>query len=596
MLLIDKKNLICFDDKKNKANFERRNSFRLNVVILKITIAINLKKEKHFLKGKIINIGNGGIMIQTNKSIPISEDLSFKFKLPSPFNIIEGTGKVKWGIDKNNNLFYGIGFNKFKDEISTAQIFDFLIVTDTNKNNIPLLKNKKNSDNDKINTSSGRIPKNKNKINYERRNNNRREQQVIINFFDRRADERRKNNRRKDEDRRKNKSPALKEKRKTERRKIEHMDYSSEFITDRRNWLSNKLDIKLQHIGNYSLDTQKIKGNIENMIGTAQIPIGITGPCKINGEFAKGDFYIPFATTEGSLVLTYQWGMQVINLAGGANVKILKNNVHISPVFLFNNLNECVEFTKWIDENFYKIKKEAEKTTQHGKLLSIEPRITGNKVILIFNYSTGDAAGQNMVAISADAACNYIAQQTGHKFYLKSNFSSDKKTSAFNYINGYGKSVLAEVSIPAKICRRVLNVEPIEFYNFYKMNLTAGIMAGITGLNGHFANALAAIFIACGQDVAHIANSHTGLTYSEVTNENELYISVFIPNLIVGTVGGGTNLDTQKECLEILKCKGNGKANKLAEIIAVAVLAGELAIGSALAKGTFAQGHIKYGR
>lgn len=442
---------------------------------------------------------------------------------------------------------------------------------------------------------SSRVPKTNEKKPYDQRKEERRRKKILVGFTDRRLAENRKEVRR-NGDRRKEESPFDMEYRKSDRRKNEWINYSEDFISHRREWLSKKFNIDLHHIGNYSFEPQDVKGNIENMIGVAQVPIGIAGPLKVNGEYAKGDFYIPMATTEGSLVMGFQWGMQAINLAGGANVKILKDKVHISPVFLLNNLKQCLKFEQWVNEHFEEIKREAEKTTKYGKLLSIEPRITGNKVILIFYYTTGDAAGQNMVAIATDTACRFIFEKTGFKFYLKSNFSSDKKASAFNYLEGYGKSVMAEISIPAKITKKVLNAMPEDFYDLYQSYVTGSTLAGMVGMNGHFANGLAALFIACGQDAAHIANSYMGVASWECIKNNSLYISVYLPSLVVGTVGGGTNLGTQKEGLEILDCYGSGKVNKFAEIVAVTALAGEIAIGSSIAKENFIQGHMKYAR
>lgn len=593
-----KDKFINSNNQNNPFYFERRSFIRLQTIDLDIPILIkSSNNEKSFMKGKIINTSNEGLLIQIKKSIAINKKISFKFKLPEPYNSIEGNGILKWGRENNNILYYGIKINKFKDEISSAKFYDFLIEKGIEKDlNLNINEKENETIELKANQLSDRIPKTKKKTAFDRRNNDRRKFQIILNSSDRRIKERRKKDRRYNEERRKSDSTVLNENRKHDRRKLKFFDYSKEFIEHRRKWLEQKLNVDLQNIGYYSMDTQNAKGNIENMIGTAQIPIGIAGPCKINGDYARGDFYIPLATTEGALVMTYQRGMMALNLAGGANVKILKDNLHISPVFLFSNLMESVEFQKWVDEHFFEIKKEAEKTTKHGKLLSIEPRITGNKVILTFHYSTGDAAGQNMIAISTDAACNYIREQTGHKFYLKSNFSSDKKISGYNYIKGYGKSVIAEISLPSEITKKIFDIYPEDMFDCYQANIISTKLAKMEGVNSHVSNCLAAIFIACGQDIASITNSCFAIIYSELTKENNLYLTVYFPSLVIGTVGGGVSLGTQKECLKILDCYGNGNSKKFAEIIGAAALAGEISIAAAITKGSFAQGHVKYGR
>ena len=592
------------NDKNNVEDYystnyiKRRDYPRLKASEMNIPIDVemaNITDDKQMnSSGKIINISRGGVLALLDKSLSVSGRVQFNLNFPEPYNPIHGNGRIMWSMVKDDNIYHGIRFNVADMKNAVSKLGHYI------EESIPkeaVVENKEESKIEnkiKINPSSPYIPKNKMTKSYDKRKEERRRKKILIGFKDRRIIESREKVRRKKEDRRDRVSPFKIDKRESNRRRKELMNYSKEFITHRREWINKRLNINLNHTSNFSFDPQNAKGNIENMIGAAQTPIGIAGPLKINGEYAKGDFYIPMATTEGALVMTFQWGMQAISLAGGANVKILKDKVHVSPVFLFNNLKQCLEFEQWVNEHFEKIKKEAEKTTKYGKLLSIEPRVTGNKVILIFYYSTGDAAGQNMVAIATDNACNFISKQTGFKFYLKSNFSSDKKTSAFNYIEGYGKSVIAEITIPAKITKRILNVTPEEIINCYQAGVVASSLAGMIGINCHFANGLAALFMACGQDVAHISNSHSGLSYCECTKDGSLYVSVYLPDLIVGTVGGGTSLSTQKECLNILDCYGEGKAKKFAEISAATVIAGEVSIGAALANGSFSQGHIKY--
>ena len=417
--------------------------------------------------------------------------------------------------------------------------------------------------------------KTRKKFNSDRRKKELRKNSVPIDFEERRRSDRRNNERRLNQERRKIEDSYGFDNRKYERRKMDSLDYTRDYIMHRREWLEERLEIKLENIGEYSLDPQIAKGNIENMIGVAQIPIGVAGPCRINGDHAKGDYYIPLATTEGSLVITYQRGMTAINLSGGANVKILKDKIHISPVFLMKNLAQCIEFENWVNKNYNEIKFEAEKTTKYGKLLSIEPKIAGDKVILIFYYTTGDAAGQNMIIKSAEAACKFISTKTGYNFYLKSNFSANKKATWYNYINGYGKTVLAEITIPRDVMQRVFNIDPEDIYDLYQAYVTAGSLTGIVGLNSQIANGLAALYLACGQDIAHIATAHSGHAFWECMKDNNLYASVNLSSLMVGTIGGGTSLSTQKECLEIMDCYGPGKAARFAEIAAVTALAGK---------------------
>jgi hydroxymethylglutaryl-CoA reductase (NADPH) len=370
-------------------------------------------------------------------------------------------------------------------------------------------------------------------------------------------------------------------------------NYEKKFVLERLKWLSVQTNTQFSHINYFSINPEETKQNIENLIGISQIPVGIAGPLKVNGKFANGVFYVPFATTEGVLVSSYEFGMVVITRSGGANVIIHKDEIHTSPVFIFQNINECTNFSNWIENNFSKIKKEAEKTTRHGKLLRIKPYIIGNRAILNFSYFTGDATGMNMINVATDAACKYISEETkAEDYYLRSNLSSDKKASFFNLIEGYGKEVSADVMIPRKIVRRYLNTTPEKMYDFWASSIIGSLQSGMIGLNAHYANGLAAVFIACGQDVAQVVNSSMGIAGGEVTEDGDLYVSVKIPCLVVGTVGGGTHLGTQRECLNIMDCYGPGKAKKFAEIIAATILAGEISICAALSSDKFISAHI----
>jgi len=262
--------------------------------------------------------------------------------------------------------------------------------------------------------------------------------------------------------------------------------------------------------------------------------------------------------------------------------------------FILDDIDQCIEFKDWIETNFSKIKQVAESTTNHGKLQSIEPRIFFNKVVLTFNYFTGDAQGQNMITIATDIASKYISEETGYKFYLRSNFSSEKKASKYNAIAGYGKTVQANIIIPKKIVSKVLQTKPENVVDYYRSIIDPSVEAGAIGIQGHCANGLAGLFLACGQDIAQIASSYVGSIKHDLTKNGDLFCGVHLSSLQVGTMGGGVNMPTQKECLEILGCYGTGKSKKFAEICAVVALSGEIGIAAAIANGRYAQVHAKY--
>jgi hydroxymethylglutaryl-CoA reductase (NADPH) len=341
------------------------------------------------------------------------------------------------------------------------------------------------------------------------------------------------------------------------------------------------------------------QGSIENFIGTAQMPLGVIGPLRINGTYAYGDFYVPLATTEGALVASHNRGAKIISLSGGARALCLTERVTRAPGFGFRDLIEAGKFIMWVSQRFEDWKEEVRGTTSHGNLEDIKVTLEGNNVFLNFEFTTGDAAGQNMVTIATDAICRRIVAACPVKprhWFIESNMSGDKKATAMSYLFVRGKKVTAEVVVLRKLVAAILHTQPEKIMEYWKMSFVGGVQSGSIGVQGHYANGLAALFIACGQDVACVSEASVGITRVDVTERGDLYVSVTLPNLIVGTVGGGTDLPTQRECLEMLGCKGEGTARKFAEICAATVLAGEISIMGALAAGQFTQAHIAYGR
>lgn len=346
-------------------------------------------------------------------------------------------------------------------------------------------------------------------------------------------------------------------------------------------------------------DLSLLQGNIESYIGMAQVPLGVIGPLRINGVYANGDFYVPLATSEGALVASYNRGAKIITLSGGVRSVCLTERVSRAPGFIFQDISEGGEFIMWVVQHFDELKKIIKKTTAHGQLEDIKVTLEGKYVYLHFEYTTGDAAGQNMVTIATDAACRHIIAESPVKpqhWFIESNMSGDKKATAMSLLFVRGKKVTAEVVIPRKLVSRVLHTTPEKVMEYWKMSFIGSVQSGSIGVQGHYANGLAALFIACGQDAACVAEAAVGITRLDITATGDMYISVSLPNLIVGTVGGGTDLPTQRECLEMIGCKGEGTARKFAEICAATVLAGEISIMGAIAANQFALAHSRYGR
>lgn len=339
--------------------------------------------------------------------------------------------------------------------------------------------------------------------------------------------------------------------------------------------------------------------NIENFIGTIKVPIGLCGPLRINGINAQGDFYLPLATTEAALVASYTRGAKLISTVGGCSAAVVNEGVTRAPGFAFKTLRDCGKFLQWITENLEELKCQAESTSRFGILVDMDFNIDGNNVYIILHYATGDAAGQNMVTIATQAVCNYIAAHCpikAERHYVEANLSSDKKGSARSFQGVRGKKVSAEVIVPGDILVKALHVTAHEMADYWRMSAIGGIISGTIGIQGHFANGLAALYLACGQDVACVAESAIGITRMEVVNSHDLYTSVSLPSIIVGTVGGGTSLPTQKACLEMMGLHGANHANAFAEVCGALVLAGELSIIGALTANEFTEAHARLAR
>ncbi|TVR52776.1 MAG: 3-hydroxy-3-methylglutaryl-CoA reductase [Puniceicoccaceae bacterium] len=340
-------------------------------------------------------------------------------------------------------------------------------------------------------------------------------------------------------------------------------------------------------------DAARYLGSIENFVGTVKLPVGLAGPLRIRGTFANGDYLIPLATHEAALVASYHRGAVALSEAGGCTALTLNEGVTRVPGFAFANLRDAARFLAWAVPMQDQFRDVAEATTRHGRLADLRLTVEGCHVYLHFCYKTGDAAGQNMVTVATQAVCDFIAAEAPVKplrIYVESNLSGDKKASAISFSAVRGKKVTCEVCLPADILRRRLGVDAAAMEDYWRMSAVGGVLAGTLGVQGHYANGLAALFIACGQDAACVAEAAVGVTRFE-TRGDALYAAVTLPNLIVGTVGGGTGLPSQEACLRLLGLAGAGHANAFAEVCAAVSLAGELSIIAAIASGNFTRAH-----
>ena len=370
----------------------------------------------------------------------------------------------------------------------------------------------------------------------------------------------------------------------------------------RRILLESETGADLDTSGDYAFDAEIAEPAIENMYGAAQIPLGVAGPVPVAGGAADGEFYLPLATTEGALLASVNRGCSVISRAGGATARVTKRGMTRAPVFRVADVAEGAEVVQWVEANFDSLKEAAESTTSHGELTEITPYVVGDNVYLRFVYDTKDAMGMNMVTIATGEAAALVEDETPASLVAVSgNLCTDKKPAAINAVEGRGRSVTADVRIPREVVEEKFHTTPeaIEEANTRK-NLIGSAKAGSLGFNAHAANVVAAMFLATGQDAAQVVEGSNAITTVEA-REEELYASVSIASLEVGTVGGGTKLPTQSEALDVLGLRGGGdpagaNADALAEVIATGALAGELSLLAALASRHLSSAHAELGR
>lgn len=375
-------------------------------------------------------------------------------------------------------------------------------------------------------------------------------------------------------------------------------DYAPEPIRARQEFARAQTGSTLEHVTSYSLDPTTLPGNVENFFGVAQVPIGLAGPLLVNGEHARGEFFVPLATTEGTLVASYNRGMKLMREAGGITTTVLDDRMQRAPVFVFESARGVKDFSAWLDEHLAEIAAAAEETTKSGRLLDVQKFSAARMLYTRFNYSTGDAAGQNMTGKATFAACAWIKQNYPGElhFYLEGQFATDKKSSVVNMLHTRGKRVVAEITLPAALVEEHVGVSTDKLWRARLLGNLGGFMAGVNNNGLHSANGITALFIATGQDVANVAESSAAYGFSELLPNGDYYAAVTIPALIVATYGGGTGLATQRECLEMLDCYGAGKVHKLAEIVAATVLAGEFSLGAAVVAEEWVESHDALGR
>jgi hydroxymethylglutaryl-CoA reductase (NADPH) len=377
-------------------------------------------------------------------------------------------------------------------------------------------------------------------------------------------------------------------------------DYSAQAAAERRAFAAERTGAALDHVGSFSFDPAVLPGNVESFLGVAQVPIGLAGPLLVDGEHAQGEFYVPLATTEGTLVASYSRGMKLMREAGGVKTTVVDDRMQRAPAFVFDDARGARGLGAWIREHFDDIRAAAEETTRSGRLIEIEQYQVGRILFCRFDYTTGDAAGQNMTGKATAFACRWIAEHwpgpRWERFQLEGGIATDKKHSLMNVMHTRGKRVVAEAVLPNELAERHLRASTRKMFEARQVVNIATQLGGLANNGPHAANGITALFIATGQDVANVAESHAGIAHAELRENGDYVFTVTLPALIVATYGGGTGLPTQRECLELLGCYGRDKVLKFAEIVAATVVCGDLSLGGAVMADEWVSSHDALGR
>ncbi len=373
-------------------------------------------------------------------------------------------------------------------------------------------------------------------------------------------------------------------------------DYGAEAVAQRHRLCEAAATTKLPYLAGCPVPTELAKGNIENLIGYVQVPVGIAGPLLVHTSSGMREVYVPMATTEGAMVASYTRGMRLLSLAGGAHARVTAEALSQHPVLVYADARAALHAADRARALSHEFSAIAAEITRHGRFLRVEPQVIGRRLILRLLFSTGDAVGINMAARAADLCSLALAKETNPLERHVHGQDVEKRANTRALIEGRGRSVIADVTVPRVHVEERLRTTPEKLAAIMRTYATGYAQMATHNWLVQSANGLSAVMLACGQDVAYITESANGFLDLEVTSSGDLYAAVTLPSLLVGTVGGGSGKGTASECLAILGCQGEGTANTFAEILAATVLAGDLSLMGAFCADEFVAAHERLGR
>ena len=373
-------------------------------------------------------------------------------------------------------------------------------------------------------------------------------------------------------------------------------DHAQDVIEARRELVCLAAGRELKHVFGEQVKPEETRGNIENFIGFAQVPIGIAGPLLVDTSAGVREVLVPLATTEGAMVASYSRGMSWIRASGGAISRVVREGLSQHPILVFATIEDALAAREAARSMKAKFEEITAGITNHGKLVEVDPKVLGRRLILRLVFTTGDAIGINMAARACDLCAAALAECTNPTERYVHGQDVEKRAHAHGAMEGRGRSVGAEVVIGRDLLMAKARCTPesmVAILETYRIGFTE---LGTQNQMVQSANGLTALFIAAGQDPAYVTESCCGQLDFSVTAEGDLRAGVWIPSMLVGTVGGGSGQGTAAECLDLLGCRGQGGANTLAEIAAAMVLAGDLSLMAAFCSHEFVEAHESLGR
>jgi len=373
-------------------------------------------------------------------------------------------------------------------------------------------------------------------------------------------------------------------------------DHEPGIVAERQALAERLAGRPLPHLAGAPVPPREARGKIENLVGFAQVPVGLAGPLVVHTSSGSRELLVPMATTEGALVASYSRGMRLLREAGGARAYTLKVGLSQHPMLVYTSIEEATRAASVASGGFDAYAALVSGITRHGRLIEVIPEVHGRRLVLRLVFTTGDAIGINMAARAADIISEQLARETGARERYVHGQDVEKRANARAFVEGRGRSVAAEVRVERDLLQRVLRATPEQLARIWRSYAHGFARMGTQNWAVQSANGLAAVMLACGQDVAYLAECATGMLELDVEPDGSLHASVQLPSLLVGTVGGGSGQGTARECLELMGCAGTGGAEPFAEVLAATVLAGDLSLMAAFTSHEFVAAHEALGR